>query len=168
MALPCPIPGCGKSFKNPHCVKSHIECFHIGTVCEWPGCNVQKATEDELRVHIRDEHNPTVGVDKTNADGSIAKKYECKWCHRWMVTPHSAVRCAYIHVRREFVKKLAAASISNVMQVYKGVVNGKLAAAEAQAQFNEMDALHTTQLEELELQLYQNQVDYFNNLHKYL
>ncbi|OTA90881.1 hypothetical protein M434DRAFT_33235 [Hypoxylon sp. CO27-5] len=74
-------------------MQHHIRYNHIGTVCAWPGCDIQTTTDEELRTHIRGDHCSLEQLGSRN--GRLC----CPWpgCEKAYTKATAVARCMYFH-----------------------------------------------------------------------
>ncbi|OTA55790.1 hypothetical protein K449DRAFT_438346 [Hypoxylon sp. EC38] len=74
-------------------MQQHIRYNHIGTVCAWPGCDIQTTTDKELRTHIRSDHCSLEQLGSRNG------RLYCPWpgCEKAYTDVPAVARCTYFH-----------------------------------------------------------------------
>ncbi|KAI0849108.1 hypothetical protein F5Y00DRAFT_269734 [Daldinia vernicosa] len=87
--LICPI--CGHTSNSPGNASDHLRYIHVGLRCFFPGCNVRRTSEADLRQHIADQH----GSVAAGANGY----FRCPWpaCAGDFAHRNSVKRCLFFH-----------------------------------------------------------------------
>ncbi|KAI1772892.1 hypothetical protein F4818DRAFT_443773 [Hypoxylon cercidicola] len=100
---------CSFETKTGSSLSGHRRFNHVGTICRWEGCNLKAGSEKALRAHIMQAHNLKTAVDKTNADGTIVRRYVCSWpgCGKDHLNYPNANRCAFGHVYKAYMRATA-------------------------------------------------------------